>query len=52
MRTSAQLHPLQVRKYMKSIIKPGILLFDMCETLENTVRRLIEENGLDAGGPS
>jgi hypothetical protein len=40
----------QVRKYMRTIIKPGIKLIDMCETLENTVRKLIGENGLDAGG--
>lgn len=41
--------PPQVRQYMRSIIKPGICLFDMCETLEDTVRRLIEANGLEAG---
>jgi hypothetical protein len=40
----------QVRKYMKTIIKPGIPLTDMCETLEGTVRKLIDERGLDAGG--
>ena len=34
---------------MKSVIKPGIRLIDMCETLENTVRRLIDERGLEAG---
>eukprot|EP00983_Pelagomonas_calceolata_P116439 1160304-Pelagomonas_calceolata.AAC.3 len=39
----------QVRKYMKTIIKPGIPLIDMCETLESTVRKLIDERGLDAG---
>lgn len=47
-RQAAEVHR-QVRKYMKTIIKPGIQLFDMCETLEASVRRLIEENGLDAG---
>uniref|UniRef100_A0A7S0YJQ9 Methionine aminopeptidase 2 n=1 Tax=Polytomella parva TaxID=51329 RepID=A0A7S0YJQ9_9CHLO len=47
-RQAAEVHR-QVRQYMRTIIKPGIRLFDMCETLENTVRRLIEENGLDAG---
>ncbi len=40
---------LQVRKYMKTIIKPGLPLTDMCETLESTVRKLIDERGLDAG---
>lgn len=34
---------------MKTIIKPGIPLTDMCETLEGTVRKLIDERGLDAG---
>jgi hypothetical protein len=36
---------------MRTVIKPGIKLIDMCETLENTVRRLIGESGLDAGEP-
>ena len=34
---------------MRSVIKPGIRLFDMCEELENCTRTLIEESGLDAG---
>ena len=34
---------------MKSILKPGMLMTDLCETLENTVRKLISENGLEAG---
>lgn len=34
---------------MRSIIKPGMLMTDLCETLENTVRKLISENGLQAG---
>jgi methionyl aminopeptidase len=34
---------------MKSILKPGMLMTDLCETLENTVRKLISENGLQAG---
>lgn len=34
---------------MQSVIKPGISLFDMCETLEDSVRKLIEAKGLDAG---
>lgn len=36
---------LQVRKYMQSIIKPGMLMTDICETLENMNRTLVEENG-------
>ena len=39
----------QVRKYIRSIAKPGMLMTDLCETLENTVRKLILENGLQAG---
>jgi methionyl aminopeptidase len=34
---------------MRSIIKPGILMVDLCETLENMVQKLIKENGLQAG---
>lgn len=34
---------------MRSIIKPGIDLTYMCETLEDTVRKLIQANGLEAG---
>ena len=35
---------------MQRVIKPGIKLFDMCETLEETARTLVEANGLTAGG--
>ncbi|KAK7402386.1 hypothetical protein VNO78_14615 [Psophocarpus tetragonolobus] len=47
-RRAAEVHR-QVRKYIKSILKPGMLMTDLCETLENTVRKLIPENGLQAG---
>jgi len=47
-RQAAEVHR-QVRKYMRSIIKPGMLMVDLCETLENMVRKLIKENGLQAG---
>ncbi|GJR57195.1 methionine aminopeptidase 2B [Tanacetum coccineum] len=47
-RQAAEVHR-QVRKYMRSIIKPGMLMVDLCETLENNVRKLISENGLQAG---
>ncbi|QCE10101.1 methionyl aminopeptidase [Vigna unguiculata] len=47
-RRAAEVHR-QVRKYMKGIIKPGMLMTDLCETLENTVRKLISEDGLQAG---
>ncbi|KAL9661732.1 hypothetical protein QQ045_026560 [Rhodiola kirilowii] len=47
-RRAAEVHR-QVRKYIRSILKPGMLMIDICETLENTVRKLISENGLHAG---
>ncbi|MFQ6633857.1 hypothetical protein Gotur_010278, partial [Gossypium turneri] len=47
-RQAAEVHR-QVRKYIRSILKPGMLMTDLCETLENTVRKLISENGLQAG---
>jgi methionyl aminopeptidase len=47
-RQAAEVHR-QVRKYISTIAKPGILMIDLCETLENMVRRLIDEKGLEAG---
>ena len=47
-RTAAECHR-QVRKHMQSVIKPGILMTDMCEQLENLNRTLVQENGLKAG---
>jgi len=47
-RQAAEVHR-QVRKYAQTFIKPGIKLIDMCETMENKVRELIKEKGLDAG---
>ena len=40
---------MQVRQYMQSIIKPGINMMYMCETLEDTVRKLIQAKGLEGG---
>ena len=40
---------LQVRRYVHTIAKPGIPMVELCEKLENSVRALIEENGLEAG---
>ena len=40
---------LQVRQYMQGIIKPGIDMTYMCNTLEDTVRKLIQANGFEAG---
>jgi methionyl aminopeptidase len=39
----------QVRHYAQSFIRPGIDLVDMCERIENCNRRLVQENGLQAG---
>ncbi|CAB4271791.1 unnamed protein product [Prunus armeniaca] len=47
-RRAAEVHR-QVRKYIKGILRPGMLMTELCETLENTVRKLISENGLEAG---
>ncbi|KAL5993176.1 Methionine aminopeptidase 2B [Asimina triloba] len=47
-RRAAEVHR-QVRKYVRGLLRPGILMTDLCETLENTVRKLIQENGLQAG---
>eukprot|EP00199_Chlamydomonas_sp_CCMP681_P000499 CAMPEP_0119107772 /NCGR_PEP_ID=MMETSP1180-20130426/11591_1 /TAXON_ID=3052 ORGANISM="Chlamydomonas cf sp, Strain CCMP681" /NCGR_SAMPLE_ID=MMETSP1180 /ASSEMBLY_ACC=CAM_ASM_000741 /LENGTH=478 /DNA_ID=CAMNT_0007093309 /DNA_START=16 /DNA_END=1452 /DNA_ORIENTATION=+ len=47
-RQAAEVHR-QVRRHMRSVIKPGIVLSEMCETLEDLSRRLIEEKGLEAG---
>ena len=47
-RTAAECHR-QVRKHMQSVIKPGMLMTDICEQLENLNRTLVQENGLKAG---
>jgi methionyl aminopeptidase len=47
-RLAAEVHR-QTRKYAQGFIKPGMLMTDICENIENSVRKLIEENGLKAG---
>eukprot|EP00887_Chlorella_sp_A99_P002610 scaffold6.g2610.t1 len=47
-RQAAEVHR-QVRSYIRTIAKPGILMTELCEQLEDSVRRLIDENGLSAG---
>lgn len=47
-RQAAEVHR-QVRSYIRKIAKPGIAMIDICETLEGSVRSLIQENGLAAG---
>ena len=49
-RKAAEVHRT-VRSYIKKIAVPGVKLIDMCETLENSVRSLIQERGLQARGP-
>jgi methionyl aminopeptidase len=48
LRLAAETHR-QVRKNALSKIKPGMLMSDICEIIENGTRTLIEENGLKAG---
>jgi hypothetical protein len=47
-RHCAEVHR-QVRAYIRKIAQPGIKLIDMCQTLEDSVRNLIEARGLEAG---
>lgn len=47
-RIAAEAHR-QTRQYMQKIIKPGMRLIDICETLESTARKMIKENGLHCG---
>ena len=47
-RNAAEVHR-QVRAHIQSVIKPGIRLQDMCELIEETNRKLVGENGLQAG---
>jgi methionyl aminopeptidase len=48
LRHGAEVHR-QVRQYAKRIMKPGMSMIEICETIENGTRTLIEENGLQAG---
>ncbi|CAD6197104.1 unnamed protein product [Caenorhabditis auriculariae] len=47
-RRAAEAHR-QVRSYVKTWMKPGMTMIDICERLEATSRHLIKENGLEAG---
>ncbi|KAJ3433173.1 methionine aminopeptidase [Anaeramoeba flamelloides] len=48
LRRAAEVHR-QVRQFANSFIKPGIKLWDMCSKMEDMSRKLIEEDGLNAG---
>lgn len=47
-RQGAEAHR-QTRKYMQEYIKPGMSMIHICETLEEISRKMIAENGLQAG---
>ncbi|GJE89463.1 methionine aminopeptidase [Phanerochaete sordida] len=47
-RKGAEVHR-QVRQYARKVIKPGMSMIDIAETIENGTRALVEENGLEAG---
>ena len=48
LRLAAECHR-QTRKYVRSFIKPGMSMIDICERIETSNRKLIAENGLQAG---
>uniref|UniRef100_A0A3P9ASX6 Methionyl aminopeptidase 2b n=1 Tax=Maylandia zebra TaxID=106582 RepID=A0A3P9ASX6_9CICH len=47
-RQAAEAHR-QVRKHVRSFLKPGMTMIEICERLEDCSRKLIKENGLNAG---
>ena len=47
-RQAAEVHR-QVRQHMRKKMVPGVKLFDLCEELESFSRKLIKENGMQAG---
>lgn len=47
-RRAAEVHR-QVRQKVKSCIKPGMKMVEICEMVEHGTRTLVEENGLKAG---
>ena len=50
MRRAAEVHRT-VRRHIRKVAVPGVRLFDMCEQLEDCVRKLIAANGLQARRP-
>jgi len=47
-RQAAEAHR-QTRQHIQRWVKPGMKMIDICEELEGTARKLINENGLEAG---
>ncbi|KAJ3005455.1 Methionine aminopeptidase 2B [Thoreauomyces humboldtii] len=48
LRKAAEVHR-QVRSYAREAIKPGMSMIEITELIENSVRTLVEEKGLEAG---
>ena len=48
LRRAAEVHR-QVRKWARGWIKPGVKMFDIAQGIEDGVRALVEEDGMDAG---
>ncbi|GBE77449.1 Methionine aminopeptidase 2 [Sparassis crispa] len=47
-RRGAEVHR-QVRRYARKMIKPGMSMTEIAENIENGIRALVEENGLESG---
>ncbi|XP_072233116.1 methionine aminopeptidase 2 [Leuresthes tenuis] len=47
-RQAAEAHR-QVRQHVRSFLKPGMTMIEICERLEDCSRKLIKEDGLNAG---
>uniref|UniRef100_A0A671X3I1 Methionine aminopeptidase 2 n=1 Tax=Sparus aurata TaxID=8175 RepID=A0A671X3I1_SPAAU len=47
-RQAAEAHR-QVRQHVRGFMKPGLTMIEICERLEDCSRKLIKENGLNAG---
>lgn len=47
-RRGAEVHRL-VRKYARKFIRPGMAMTEIANGIEDSVRALVEENGLEAG---
>lgn len=47
-RQAAEAHR-QTRQHIQKWVKPGMTMIDICNELESTARKLINENGLQAG---
>jgi methionyl aminopeptidase len=47
-RRAAEVHR-QVRKYARRMIRPGMAMTDIANNIEDSIRALVEENGMEAG---